>query len=77
MGEKVFYQPAFDVVPVDTTGAGDCFNAGVVYGLLHSWDVPKSLRFASAVAAIAISRLGEERYPTHGEVERFLQSGQM
>jgi len=73
MGKDVFCQPAFDVVPLDTTGAGDCFNAGVIYGLLHSWDVPKSLQFANAVSALAISRLGEKRCPTYCEVERFLQ----
>lgn len=74
MGEEVFHQPVFDVVPLDTTGAGDCFNAGAIYGLLHGWDLPKTLQFGNAVAVIAISRLGEQRYPTQ-DIQPFLGSG--
>lgn len=74
MGEEVFYQPAFDVVPLDTTGAGDCFNAGVIYGLSQGWAVPRTLRFANATSALAISRLGEDRYPTQEDVERYLRT---
>lgn len=74
VGKQVYHQSTFDVVSLDTTGTGDRFNAGVSYGRLYSWDVSKNLQCANAMAAIAISRLGEDRYPTHDEVERFLQS---
>lgn len=74
MGEKVFYQPAFDLPPIDTTGGGDCFNAGILYGLSHGWEMPRILRFGNAVSALAISRLGEERFATQGEVEKYLQT---
>ena len=57
---------------IDTTGAGDCFNAGIVFGLLRNWDILKMLRFANALAAIMISRRGGDRYPTLGEVEEYL-----
>jgi len=65
-------QSAFAVVPLDTTGAGDCFNTGVIFGLLRGWDTPKILRFANALAAIVISRRGEDRYPALHEVEEYL-----
>jgi sugar/nucleoside kinase (ribokinase family) len=39
------------IQPVDTTGAGDSFRAGIIYGLLQSWDDEKTIDFASAVAA--------------------------
>jgi len=64
-------QKAFRVRVFDTTGAGDAFNAGVVYGLLNQWDPRRLLRFANAVAAHVISRK-EERYPSPDEVNRFL-----
>ena len=39
------------IKPVDTTGAGDSFRAGVIYGLMKSWDDRSIVEFASAVAA--------------------------
>ena len=43
---------------VDTTGAGDVFRAGIIYGRLHGWDVMESARFASAAAALNCGALG-------------------
>ena len=43
---------------VDTTGAGDVFRAGMIYGRLHGWDVIQSARFASAAAALNCGALG-------------------
>lgn len=43
---------------VDTTSAGDCFHAGALYGLLHGWSALRALRFATAAAALACTRLG-------------------
>ena len=70
----IIEQQAFPVVPLDTTGAGDCFNAGVIYGLLRDWDLGRTLRFANGVAAVAISRPreGAAGYPALNEVEAFL-----
>jgi sugar/nucleoside kinase (ribokinase family) len=36
---------------VDRTGAGDSFRAGVICGLLESWNNETTVDFASAVAA--------------------------
>jgi len=41
----------YEITPVDTTGAGDSFRAGIVYGLLNAWDDASTVDFASAVAA--------------------------
>ncbi len=48
--EKQIYTP-YKIEPVDTTGAGDSFRAGIVYGFLQSWDDRSIVDFASAVAA--------------------------
>jgi sugar/nucleoside kinase (ribokinase family) len=52
--------PAFEVPGGcrDTTGAGDAFHTGFLYGLLSGQDVETSLRFANAVAALKCRDLG-------------------
>jgi sugar/nucleoside kinase (ribokinase family) len=47
-----------DVKVVDTTGAGDCFHAAFMAGILRAWHLEKSLRFANCAAAIAVQHLG-------------------
>jgi sugar/nucleoside kinase (ribokinase family) len=37
---------------VDTTGAGDIFHAGFIYGLLQGWGLERQLDFACAAAAM-------------------------
>jgi sugar/nucleoside kinase (ribokinase family) len=44
------FQP-YKIAPIDTTGAGDSFRAGIIYGLLESWNDEATIEFASAVAA--------------------------
>lgn len=72
--EGIFQQSAFPVSPFDTTGAGDCFNAGVILGLLRNWDVHRTLRFANALAAMVISCPREVGYPVLSEVEEYLRA---
>lgn len=43
---------------VDSTGAGDTFRAGILYGELQGWELLKTARFASAVAALNCTALG-------------------
>jgi sulfofructose kinase len=57
-GSRFHYAPAFQVKPVDTTGAGDIFHAGFIYGLLQGWPLPRQLEFACAAAAGNCSALG-------------------
>jgi sugar/nucleoside kinase (ribokinase family) len=57
-GLRFHYAPAFQVKPVDTTGAGDIFHAGFIYGLLQGWALPRQLDFACAAAALNCTALG-------------------
>jgi sugar/nucleoside kinase (ribokinase family) len=41
----------YTITPIDTAGAGDSFRAGIIYGLLNSWDDESTIEFASAVAS--------------------------
>ncbi|HUI24725.1 MAG TPA: PfkB family carbohydrate kinase [Candidatus Kryptonia bacterium] len=52
------YTPSFRVPVVDTTGAGDIFHAGCIYGLLLEWPTDRTLTFAAAAAALKCERLG-------------------
>ena len=62
----------FKVDTVDTTGAGDVFHGGFIYGLLQNWEVKKILRFSNAVAALKCQDLGGRKgIPTMEEVQRF------
>jgi sugar/nucleoside kinase (ribokinase family) len=44
--------------PVDTTGAGDLFGAGMVYGYLKGWDFEKCLKLANVAGGIAVTFYG-------------------
>ncbi len=57
-GGHMIEQPAYPVKAVDTTGCGDVFHAGVVYGLLHGWVTARCLDFASWAASRVALRLG-------------------
>lgn len=50
--------PAYAVEVVDTTGAGECFDAGLVYGLCSDWPVVDAVRLACASGALAATRPG-------------------
>ncbi|MER7581824.1 carbohydrate kinase family protein [Kitasatospora sp. NPDC097691] len=50
--------PAPQVDTVDTTGAGDCFNSGLVHGLLEGWSMPDCLAAAVICGAAATTGPG-------------------
>ena len=57
----------------DTTGAGDAFRGGFLYGLLKGDDIETSMKSANAVAAMKCSALGARPgLPTRQQLEDFL-----
>jgi ribokinase len=65
--------PAFPVTAVDTTAAGDAFNAGFAVAMMRCSTVARSAVFASAVAAISVTRHGAQHsMPTSAEVKSFV-----
>ena len=66
--------PAFKVKAVDTTGAGDAFNGGLLTALSEGRDLWEASRFASALAALSVQKIGTTpSMPAREEVETFLK----
>jgi ribokinase len=72
--EKNQVVPAFKVKPVDTTGAGDAFNGALAVALAENRPLLDAVRFASAAAAIAVTRKGAQpSMPRRREIELLLR----
>ena len=77
-GDEIISCPAFPVAVVDTTGAGDVFHAGYLYGLIRKLPLEDTVRFASAAAALACRKVGARAgIPTLAEVQDLLGSGSL
>ncbi len=73
-GEKSML-PAFKVRAVDTTGAGDGWNAGLLVGLIKGWDLHTCLSVANAVGALVVTKHGAiTALPYKHELKRFLKT---
>ncbi|MDR0406179.1 MAG: ribokinase [Clostridiales bacterium] len=71
-GGNIERQAALPVAVVDTTAAGDSFIGGFVTALCGGKTVPQSVWFASAVAALTVSKKGaSSSLPTLNEVNAF------
>jgi sulfofructose kinase len=57
-GDQLYYEPAFLIKAVDTTGAGDVFRGAFIYALLRGDGPREILQFANAAAALSCTRLG-------------------
>jgi ribokinase len=65
--------PAFEVTPVDTTGAGDAFVGGFAMALAEGRSPAEAVRWGNAAGAVATTRLGAQpSMPTRQAVERLL-----
>ncbi|MFQ3544431.1 sugar kinase [Halobacillus rhizosphaerae] len=58
-GEMVEAPPIPPSQVVDTVGAGDGFNAGILYGIIHSWPLEKTLHFANLIGSKVVSVKGD------------------
>lgn len=57
-GAAIARAPALPVAVADTTGAGDSFDAGFVYGFLHGWSLGECLRLACACGSLSARAAG-------------------
>lgn len=65
--------PAYKVKAIDTTGAGDAFNGGLLTALSEGRTLREAAVFANALAALSVQRLGTTpAMPTREEIDAFL-----
>ena len=66
--------PAYRITVVDTTGAGDAFHVGYIYGLLNGADMAERLKLGNVVAALKCGVPGARGgMPTLARLRRFLK----
>jgi ribokinase len=71
--DGVLHVPAFEVTVVDTTAAGDTFNAALAVALAERMPSEAGLRFASAAAALTCTRRGAQpSLPSRAEAAQLL-----
>ena len=71
---RLYQAASFPVTAVDTTGAGDSFNAGFVYGFLTDRDITCCLRYGNACGALNVTALGgNTAFPDKAKLETFLE----
>jgi ribokinase len=76
VGEETVAVPALAVTVVDTTGAGDAFNAGLAVALVEGRALREALGFASATAALTCTKRGAQAsLPTREDVTRLRAGG--
>lgn len=69
-GGAVIERPAYAVRAVDTTGCGDVFHAGFLYGVLEGWGTEKCLDFAAwSAARVSLALGGRKAIPALAEIK--------
>lgn len=72
-GRKSQIIPAYRVDAIDTTGAGDAFNGGLVAALAEGKSLREAVGFANAVAALSVQQLGSTTaMPTREQIDAFI-----
>ncbi len=69
---ELYHKGAFDVPVIDTTGAGDAFNAGFIYGLVKGYDIDTCLEIGNAAGAYACTGMGARHLPRKEDLEKIL-----
>ncbi len=71
---RIYRAPGYRVEAVDTTGAGDSFNAGFVSGFLSGLPVEDCLRYGNGCGALSVTKLGGNTgFPYLNELEDFIR----
>jgi len=73
--EQFYHQPAYKVNTIDTTGAGDAFHVGYLYGLLKNKRLPSRMKLGAVVAALKCTKPGARTgLPNVKQLNKFLKT---
>lgn len=73
--EQTIHVPAFrDGGIRDTTGCGDAFQGGFIYGVLRGWDIEKSAVLANGCAYLKATKVGARSMTKYELVEKYMKS---
>ena len=74
INSECLFVPSIPVTPVDTTGAGDCFDAGFLYGVLCGMPLDRCLRIGNICGALSTQAAGGiEGFPPLDRLRRYLE----
>ncbi|MBV6457175.1 MAG: 5-dehydro-2-deoxygluconokinase [Fimbriimonadaceae bacterium] len=76
-GSEVHEIPVYRVEPVDTTGAGDMYAAGLLYGLTHDLPLPVTGRIGAYNAAQVVAKLGPRLESVDDEAMAQIEAGKL
>jgi sugar/nucleoside kinase (ribokinase family) len=72
--DKIIFRPAYSVEPIETTGAGDCFDAGFLFAWLNGMELEESLAWGNVCGALSTrGHGGIETFPSREKVESILR----
>lgn len=76
--DEIIQASSYEIEVVDATGGGDAFSAGFIFGLIHDWDLAKTLKMASAMGASAVRKIGTTPGVfTREEVDTFIKNNKI
>lgn len=72
---KIIQIPSYQINTIDTTGAGDTFNAALAFKLCQNCNLEDATKFAVAAGALSTTKMGAQNgMPTYDEVNKFINS---
>ncbi len=77
-GDTLVRKGTYDLKPVDTTGAGDSFNAGFLYAFLNGMGLEECMNYGNACGSISVTRIGgAAACATLEEVKKLISNGSL
>ena len=73
-GQIIAEAKSFSTQVIDSTGAGDAFDAGFIHGIINQQNYAEAARIGNATASVLISRrgAGQSRFPTVADIEKLM-----
>src|SRR6185295_7710170 len=71
--DELLWALALPVTPLDTTAAGDCFNAGFLYGLLNGHSLAEGLHYGNIAGGLSTQGPGAMCAPTYAELSAYVK----